>query len=63
MALSFDIIGSIAATALNFTFPKGKSMADIMKSRYGEAFVRIIRKFEKNDYKLPKGYLDLGFSL
>ena len=44
-------------------FPKGKLIADIIRSRYGEAFVRKIRKFEKNDYKLRKGHLDLRFLL
>ena len=39
------------------------SMADIIRSRYGEAFVRKIHKFEKSDYKLQKGHLDLRFLL
>ena len=44
-------------------YPKGKSIANIIRSRYGEAFVRKIRKFEKNDYKLRKSHLDLRFLL
>ena len=39
------------------------SMADIIRSRYGEAFVRKIHKFEKNDYKFRKGHMDLMFLL
>ena len=33
-------------------------IADIIRSRYGEAFVKKIRKLEKNDYKLRKGHLE-----
>ena len=44
-------------------FSKGKSIADIIRSRYGEAFARKIRKFKKNDYKLQKCHLDLKFLL
>ena len=44
---------------IRIRFPKGKSIADIIRSRYGEAFVRTICKFEKSDYKLRKGHLDL----
>ena len=44
-------------------FPKGKSIADVIRSRHGEAFVRKINKFEKNGCKLRKGHLDLRFLL
>ena len=48
---------------IRIRFPKGKSMADIIRSRYGEALVRKIRKFKKNDYKLRKGHMNLRFLL
>ena len=38
-------------------------IVNIIRSRYGEAFVRKICKFEKNDYKLWKDHLDLRFLL
>ena len=44
-------------------FPKGELIADIIISRYGEAVVRIIRKFEKNDNKLRKDHLGVRFLL
>ena len=48
---------------IRIRFPKGRSIADIIRSRYEEAFVRIIGKFEKSDYKLWKGHLGLRFLL
>ena len=57
------VLGMVFWFIMRIRFPKGKSIADIIRSRYGEAFVRIIRKFEKSDYKLRKGHLDLKFLL
>ena len=48
---------------IHIRFPKGKSIAEIIRSRCGKTFVRKIRKFEKNDYKLRKDHLDLRFLL
>ena len=48
---------------LHIRFPKGKSIAEMIRSRYGITFVRKIRKYEKNDYKLRKDHLDLRFLL
>ena len=60
---SFNIIVKLLDLVFLFIicirFPKGKSIAD----RYGEAFLRKIRKFEIDDYKLRKGHLDLRFLL
>ena len=57
------VFGLVFLFIIRIGFPKGKSIADIIRSRYGEAFVRIIRKFEKSDCKLRKGHLDLRFLL
>ena len=38
-------------------------VSGFIRSRYGEAFVRKICKFEKNDHKLRKSHLDLRFLL
>ena len=43
--------------------PRGKSIADIIISRYGEAYIRKIRRFEKRDFKLRKSHLDQRFLL
>ena len=50
----FKDFGLVFLFIIRIRFPKGKSIADIIRSRYGETFVRKIRKLEKNDYKLRK---------
>ena len=57
------VLGLVFLFMISIRFPKGKSIANIIRSRYGEAFVRKIRKFEKNDYQLRKSHLDLRFLL
>ena len=42
-------------------FPKSKSIAEVIRSRYSENTVKRIRKLEKLDYRLRKGELDLQF--
>ena len=57
------VLGLIFLFIIRIRFPKGKSIANNIRSRYGEAFVRKIFKFEKNDYKLRKSHLHLRFLL
>ena len=42
-------------------FPKSKSIAEVIRSRYSENTVKRIRKLEKLDYRLRKEELDLLF--
>ena len=42
-------------------FPKSKSIAEVIRSRYSENTVKRIRKLEKFDYRLGKAELDLQF--
>ena len=42
-------------------FPKSKSIADVIRSRYSENTVKRIRKLKKLDYRLRKVELDLQF--
>ena len=42
-------------------FPKSKSIAEVIRSRYSENTVKRIRKLEKLDYRLRKAELDLQF--
>ena len=42
-------------------FPKSKSIAEVIRSRYSENTVKRIRKLEKVDYRLRKAELDLQF--
>ena len=57
------IIGLVFLFIIRIRFPRGKSIADIIKNRYGEAYVKKIRRFEKCDFKLRKSHLDLRFLL
>ena len=42
-------------------FPKSKSIAEVIRSRYSENTVKRIRKLEEIDYRLRKAELDLQF--
>ena len=42
-------------------FPKLKSLADIIRCRYGNHVLKIIRKYEKSDYRARKLNLDIKF--
>ena len=42
-------------------FPKSKSTAEVIRSRYSENTVKRIWKLEKLDYRLHKAELDLQF--
>ena len=57
------MLGLVVLFFIRIKFPEGKSIADIIRSRYETAFVRKIHKFEKNDYKLRKGHLNIMFLL
>ena len=57
------IIGLVFLFIIRIRFPRGKSTVDIIRNRYGEAFVKKIRRFQKWDFKLQKCYLDLRFLL
>ena len=57
------IIGLVFLFIIRIRFPRGKSTVDIIRNRYGEAFVKKIRRFQKWDFKLQKCYLDLRLLL
>ena len=42
-------------------FPKSKSLASIVRSRYGNHTFKIIRKYEKLDHRYRKLDLDIHF--
>ena len=46
---------------IRIRFPVDKSIAYILRSRYGNTLVKEVRKFEKVDYKLRKCKLDIVF--
>ena len=55
----------VAALVLVFIirlrFPGGKSIAEVLRERYGDVGLKTSRRFEKIDFKLRKAKLDLVF--
>ena len=47
---------------IRIRFPADKSIAYILRSRYGNTLVKEVRKFESIDYKLPKCKSGIAFS-
>ena len=45
----------------SLSFRTSKSIPSIIKERYGCQILKLIRKFEKVDFKFEKGTLDLDF--
>ena len=46
---------------MKLRFPANKSVAEIIRKRYGTDAVKRLRKFEKLDIKIQKNESDLGF--
>ena len=46
---------------IRLRFPTSKSIPSIIKERYGREILKLIRKFEKVDFKFKKATLDLDF--
>ena len=57
------IIGLVFLFIIRIRFPRGKSIADIIRNRYGEAFVKKNTKVWKVQFQIVEMHLDLRFSL
>ena len=57
------IIGLGILFIIRIRFPRGKSIADIIRKRYDEAYIKKIWRLEKRHFKLRKCHLDLRFLL
>ena len=44
-----------------FRFPSKLSIAQVLRKRYGDRILKLVRKFEKTDIKDKKAFLDLQF--
>ena len=42
-------------------FPSKLSIAEVLRKRYGDRILKLVRKFEKTDIKHKKPFLDLQF--
>ena len=48
---------------IRLQFPKSKSISEILRRRYDQSILKIIRTFEKLDYLIRKAEPDLEFLL
>ena len=48
---------------IRLQFPKSKSISEILRRRYGQSILKILRTFEKLNYLIRKAELDLEFLL
>ena len=46
---------------IRLRFPRSKSVAEVIRKRYGQNTVKKLRKLEKRDYQLRKAQIDLEF--
>ena len=42
-------------------FPSKVSIAEVLRKRYGDRILKLVRKFEKTDIKHKKAFLNLQF--
>ena len=42
-------------------FPSKRSIAEVLRKRYGDRILKLVRKFEKTDIKDKNALLDLEF--
>ena len=61
LKLTFRVVVWFFIALSRWRFPKGKSLSSIIRRRYNDNTVRLIRKFERIDRKLRKAELDLDF--
>ena len=55
------VISLVLFFMIRIRFPADRSIAYILRSRYGNTLVKEVRRFEKIDYKLRKCMLDIVF--
>ena len=59
--LYLKVVTLVFLFIIRLRFPPSKSVANIIRTRYGEATLKNIRKLEKTDFKKRKLLLDINF--
>ena len=59
--MSFNVFTLVCLFIIKLRFPPKKSVANVIRRRYGDATLKVIRKFEKIDLKKRKILLDINF--
>ena len=57
----FYVISIVFLLIIRCRFPSSKSLSDIIRLRYGNHVLKIVRKFEKLDYRVRKIICDISF--
>ena len=57
----FYIIAIVLLFIIRCRFPKSRSLTGVIRSRYDNHVLKIIRKYEKYDYKICKLSVDIEF--
>ena len=59
--MSFKVFTLVCLFIIRLRFPPKSSVANVIRGRYGDATLKILRKFEKIDFKRRKCLLDINF--
>ena len=59
--LSVRIVALVFIFTSRLRFASGLSIVEMLRNKYGNGFVKNVRKLEKIDYKYHKVQLDLDF--
>ena len=52
--MSFKVFTLVCLFIIRLRFPPSKSIADVVRKRYGDATLKDIRRFEKIDFRKRK---------
>ena len=55
------VLATVFLFITRFRFPKSKSLSDIIRCRYANHVLKIIRRYQKLDYRIRKLELDIKF--
>lgn len=61
MSFAIKVAALVLMVVCRWRFPRNKSIANIIRTRYGANAVMLIRKFEKLDFRYRKLLLDIEF--
>ena len=59
--MSVKVFSLVCLFIIRLRFPPSKSVANVIRVRYGDATLKTVRRFEKTDFKKRKAILDINF--
>lgn len=61
ISLMFRVCAFVLMAAARFKFPRNKSIANIIRNRYSNDVLKLVRRFETSDFRYRKLLLDLEY--